>query len=96
MNFRIPLQLRRLLTMLPSLVIIAIGVNTSQALIVSQIVLSFAIPFALVPLLLVTRDQRVMRDMTNRPITTALMGITTAIITTLNVYLLISTIADLM
>jgi manganese transport protein len=95
MNFRIPLQLRRGLTMLPSLVVIAAGVNTSQALVYSQIVLSFAIPFALVPLLLVTRDRRIMNEMTNRRITTMLMVVTTAVISGLNVYLLLSTVASL-
>jgi manganese transport protein len=95
MTFRLPLQLRRGLTMLPSLIVIAVGVNTSQALVYSQIVLSFAIPFALVPLLLVTRDKRVMNEMTNRRITTVLMAVTTAVISGLNVYLLFSTVASL-
>jgi manganese transport protein len=88
MDWRIPILLRRVLTMLPSLVILALAVNTTQALIYSQIVLSFGIPFALVPLLLVTRDGRVMRDMTNRRITTTLMLLIVVIITSLNIYLL--------
>jgi len=55
-------------------------------------VLSFGIPFALIPLLLVTRDRRVMRDMTNRRMTTAAMTVVTAIITSLNLYLLATTL----
>jgi manganese transport protein len=96
MNWRIPLLLRRLLTMLPSLVVLALAVNPGQALIISQIVLSFGIPFALVPLLLVTRDRRLMREMTNRRVTTAAMAVVTVIITGLNLYLLGVTAADLL
>jgi manganese transport protein len=95
MNWRIPLVLRRLITMLPSLVVLALAVNTTQALIYSQIVLSFGIPFALIPLLLITRNRSVMRDMTNRRVTSAVMLVVTVIITSLNAYLLISTFRGL-
>jgi len=88
MNWRIPLLLRRGLTMLPSLVVLALAVNTSQALIYSQVVLSFGIPFALVPLLLVTRDAKLMKDMTNRRVTSAVMLSVTVTITGMNLYLL--------
>src|SRR3712207_7284602 len=50
-NRRIPLWLRRLITMLPALVVLAIGLNPSRSLVISQVVLSFGIPFALIPLL---------------------------------------------
>ena len=56
----IPLWLRRLITMAPALVVIAIGVNPTQALIASQVVLSFGIPFALIPLILASRDRALM------------------------------------
>jgi manganese transport protein len=92
MSWRVPLLVRRLVTMVPSLVVLALAVNPGQALIYSQIVLSFGIPFALIPLLLVTRDRRVMRDMTNRRMTTAAMTVVTAIITSLNLYLLATTL----
>ncbi len=95
MNWRIPLVLRRGLTMLPSLIILALAVNTSQALIYSQIVLSFGIPFALVPLLLITRDSVLMKDMANRRVTSTLMLAVTAIITALNTYLLFGALHDL-
>ncbi len=88
MNWRIPLLVRRTLTMLPSLIILALAVNTSEALVFSQIVLSFGIPFALIPLLLITRDRNTMADMTNRRLTSTLMLLTTVIITGLNTYLL--------
>jgi manganese transport protein len=96
MNWRIPLLARRALTMTPSLIILALAVNTTQALIFSQIILSFGIPFALIPLLLITRDPAVIADMPNRHLTTALMLLTTTIITGLNLYLLGTTLAGLL
>ncbi|MFW0790671.1 Nramp family divalent metal transporter [Gordonia sp. CPCC 205333] len=88
MNWRVPLFLRRAITMAPALVILAIGVNASEALVISQIVLSFGIPFALVPLLLLTRKHSVMGDMVNRRGTTIAMAAITLVITGLNLYLL--------
>ena len=88
MNWRIPHLARRALTMLPSLIVLALAVNTSQALVYSQIALSFGIPFALIPLLAITRDRRIMTDMVNRQLTSTLMLLTTIIITGLNLYLL--------
>lgn len=88
MNWRIPLMLRRAVTMVPSLVVLALAVNTSQALVYSQIVLSFGIPFALVPLVLVARDPGVMRDMANRTVTTVTLLVITLVITGLNAVLL--------
>ncbi len=96
MNWRIPLILRRGLTMLPSLVILALAVNTTDALVFSQIVLSFGIPFALVPLLLITRRAGVMKEMANRRLTTALMLAITVLISALNAYLLYDTVAGLL
>ena len=95
MNWRLPLLLRRGLTMLPSLIILAISVNPGQALIYSQIVLSFGIPFALVPLFLITRNGKVMGGLVNKPVTNVLMMLVTSIITTLNLYLLFDTISGL-
>ena len=87
-NRRVPLLARRALTMAPSLIILALAVNTSQALVCSQIILSFGIPFALIPLLLITRDPSTMTDMPNRRLTSTLMLLVTVIITGLNLYLL--------
>jgi len=96
MNWRIPLLARRALTMLPSLLILALAVNTSQALVYSQIILSFGIPFALVPLLLITRDRATMTDMPNRRATSTMMLLTTIIITGLNLYLLCDALTGLL
>jgi len=95
MNWRIPLLLRRGLTMLPSLIVLALAVDTSQALVYSQIVLSFGIPFALVPLLLVARDRKMMGEMAGRRPATALLLLITVIITGLNTYLLYGAISGL-
>ena len=90
---RIPLVARRALTMVPSLVVLATAVEPSRALVVSQIVLSFGIPFALVPLILVSRDRRVMREMVNRRLTTTTLVLASALITALNLYLIYDTMA---
>lgn len=86
-GWRIPLVVRRGLTMLPSLLVIALSVNASQALVYSQIVLSLGIPFALLPLLLVSSDRRVMGEMTNRRATTVLLVLITIVVSGLNVVL---------
>jgi manganese transport protein len=96
MNWRIPLLVRRAVTMIPSLIVLALAVNTSEALVYSQIVLSFGIPFALIPLLLITRDPATMTDMPNRRLTSSLMLLTTVIITGLNACLLYGTLAGLL
>ena len=91
-NRRIPLSLRRLVTMAPALVVLAIGVDATDALVVSQVVLSFGIPFALVPMILITRRQDVMGALTNRPLTTAVAGVVAALIIGLNAFLLEQTL----
>jgi manganese transport protein len=87
-NWRIPLLARRALTMAPSLLVLALTASTCQALVWSQVVLCFGIPFALVPLLLISRDRAVMKDMTNRRATSAAMLLTTVVIIGMNLYLL--------
>jgi manganese transport protein len=91
-NRSIPLFLRRFVTMLPALVIIAFGVDPSRALVISQVVLSFGIPFALVPLLLFCRDRSLMGALVNRRSTTVLATIVAAAIISLNVFLLTQTV----
>jgi manganese transport protein len=88
MNWRIPMFARRALTMLPSLVVLAFATDTTQALVFSQIVLSFGIPFALVPLLMLTARPELMRDMANRMRTNVAMVVVTVTISALNAYLL--------
>jgi manganese transport protein len=85
---RIPLFLRRAITMAPALLVIALGLDPSRALVLSQVVLSFGIPFALVPLLLFCRDRKLMASLVNRPSTTAVATVVVAVIVSLNVFLL--------
>jgi manganese transport protein len=88
MGWRIPIILRRAITMAPALVVLALGVNTTDALVLSQIVLSFGIPFALIPLVLITRDKKVMGELVNTRLTTVAVTMIAAIVSGLNVYLL--------
>jgi len=67
---RIPLLVRRLVTLIPALVILAIGIDPSRALVVSQVVLSFGIPFALIPLVRFTSNRELMGDDINHRVTT--------------------------
>jgi manganese transport protein len=88
---RIPLFIRRGLTMLPALVVLGLSLPTTQSLVISQVVLSFGIPFALVPLVLLTRRADVMRSLVNRPVTTAVTSCIASMIIVLNLYLLYTT-----
>jgi len=89
----IPLFLRRLVTMAPALVVLAIGVDPTRALVISQVVLSFGIPFALVPLVILTRRHDVMGALVNRRITTVVASIVALMIIALNAFLLLQTFA---
>jgi manganese transport protein len=85
---RIPLGLRRAVTMAPAMVVLTLGVDPTRALVISQVVLSFGIPFALIPLVLLTRDPAVMGPHVNGAVTTALATIAAALVTALNLFLL--------
>ena len=87
-NRRIPLTLRRLITMAPALGVLALGVDPTTALVMSQVVLSFGIPFALIPLLIFCSDPTLMGSLVNRRITTWLAWAVAALIIALNVFLL--------
>jgi manganese transport protein len=90
---RIPLVARRLVTLAPALVIIAAGANPTRALVLSQVVLSFGIPFALVPLVLLTRRVDVMGALVNSRVTTYAAAAVAAVISGLNVTLIVLTFA---
>ena len=90
---RIPLFVRRGLTMLPALIVLGAGLPPTASLVISQVVLSFGIPFALVPLILLTRRADIMGSLANRrPTNVAAAGVT-AVIVLLNGYLLYLTLA---
>ena len=85
---RIPLLVRRGLTMLPALVVLGAGLPATQSLVLSQVVLSFGIPFALVPLVALTSRQAIMGSLVNRRMTTVVTACIAALIIGLNGYLL--------
>ncbi|MGI8857470.1 MAG: Nramp family divalent metal transporter, partial [Thermomicrobiales bacterium] len=84
----IPIWVRRIVTMLPSLIVIAIGVDATRTLIISQVVLSFGIPFALVPLVLFTRRRDIMGALVNHRVTTVAITLVAGVIIALNLFLL--------
>ena len=88
---RIPLYARRGLTMLPALVVLGLGLPTTDSLVVSQVVLSFGIPFALIPMVVLTRRRDVMGALVNRTVTTLAASTVAAMIVALNIYLLFDT-----
>jgi len=88
---RIPIWVRRLVTMIPAFVAIGIGVNPSRTLVISQVVLSFGIPFALVPLVLFTSRRSLMGVLVNHRLTTAAAALVASLIIGLNVFLLVQT-----
>jgi len=85
---RIPIFVRRAVTLAPALVVLALGIDPTDALVGSQVVLSFGIPFALVPLLIVASRREVMGDLVNPGWLTALAGVLAGLIIALNVFLL--------
>jgi len=92
LHYHIPAWIRRLVTMLPSLVVIAIGLDPTRTLVISQVVLSFGLPFAVIPLVLFTRRADIMGTLVNRRMTSALAVLVATLIVALNLYLLYETI----
>jgi manganese transport protein len=89
----VPLLLRRVITMIPAIIILAIGVDPTLALVISQVVLSFGLPFVLIPLLLLTRSRTVMGTAVNHPVTTAVAVVVVALVIALNLTLIYLTVA---
>jgi manganese transport protein len=87
----IPVWIRRMATMVPSLIVILIGLDPTRTLVISQVVLSFGLPFAIIPLIMFTRDKNLMGVLVNRRITTILVSLFAALIILLNIYLLYQT-----
>lgn len=86
---RIPLFVRRAITLAPALLVLAIGLDPTDALVGSQVVLSFGIPFALVPLLMIAANKEVMGELANPRWLSAIAGVLASLIIALNVFLLI-------
>ncbi|MGA2816257.1 MAG: Nramp family divalent metal transporter [Xanthobacteraceae bacterium] len=90
-GFRIPILVRRLVTMLPAFVVVALGVNATNALVVSQVVLSIALPLPMIALLIFTGRRDIMGDFTNGRITRIAALIGTAVVLVLNFFLIAQT-----
>jgi manganese transport protein len=86
---RVPLPVRRLLTMAPAFAILATGMDPTRALILSQVALSFGIPFAIIPLIVLTSRRSLMGDQVNRRVTVAAGVLVTGLVTTLNGFLIV-------
>ena len=85
---QIPVWIRRLVTMVPSLTVIMIGLDPTRTLVISQVVLSFGLPFAIIPLILFTRRADLMGVLVNKRITTIVISVIAGLIILLNVFLL--------
>ncbi len=88
LHAEIPIWVRRLVTMVPSLIVIAVGLDPTRTLVISQVVLSFGLPFAIIPLVMFTSRKELMGVLVNRKLTSVLAGLVAAIIVALNFYLL--------
>jgi len=87
----IPVWVRRLVTMIPSLVVVLIGLDPTRTLVISQVVLSFGLPFAVIPLIMFTSRRKVMKVLVNRKFTNFVAILVAALIVCLNIYLLVQT-----
>jgi manganese transport protein len=87
---KIPVFARRAITMIPALVLIGTGMDPTRALLLSQVFLSFGIPFALVPLVIFTSDRKLMGDLVNKRAVVLVAGLVAGTIILLNLYLLVT------
>jgi manganese transport protein len=88
LDWHIPVWIRRLVTMVPSLVVIMMGLEPTRTLVISQVVLSFGLPFAIIPLIMFTQRRDLMGVLVNHRITTILASLIAVVIIALNIYLL--------
>ena len=90
-NIKIPVNVRRIITMLPAVLVILLGVNPMNALILSQVSLSFALPFAIIPMLIITSKKDIMGAFANKPATKTTGWVIASLIIALNAVLLFLT-----
>jgi len=91
LNWEIPVWVRRLVTMVPSLIVIFLGLDPTRTLVISQVLLSFGLPFAIIPLIRFTSDKKLMGVLVNRKITNILAWGVAGLILLLNFYLIYAT-----
>ncbi len=92
LDTRINVWLRRSVTLVPSLAVVWIGLDPTNVLVASQVVLSFELPFVLIPLLWFTREEDLMGSFRNHPTTTRVLGVVISLVVVLNAWLLYSTL----
>jgi manganese transport protein len=92
LHWEIPVWIRRLVTMVPSLIVILIGLDPTRTLVISQVVLSFGLPFAVIPLVIFTSSRKIMKVLVNSKLTTIVATLVTVLIVVLNIYLLVQII----
>ncbi len=92
LHLEIPVWIRRLVTMIPSMIVIFIGLNPTRTLVISQVLLSFGLPFAVIPLVMFTSNRKIMGELTNHIVTTTIAWLIALIIVLLNLYLIYQTL----
>ena len=92
LHVNVPLLARRLVTIIPALIILGMGAEPTWALVLSQVALSFGIPFAIVPLMYLTRNKKLMGEYVNKPLTIAVASVIAAAIILLNILLVYLTV----
>jgi manganese transport protein len=90
-GFRIPIWVRRLVTMIPAFVVVALGANATNALVISQVVLSIALPLPMISLLIFTRRTEIMGEFVNSRLTQVAALVGTAVVLVLNIFLILQT-----
>lgn len=92
LHWEIPVWIRRLVTMIPSMIVIFLGFDPSRTLVISQVLLSFGLPFAVIPLVIFTSRKQIMGVLVNRKVTSVLAWCIAGVIVALNLFLVYSTI----
>jgi manganese transport protein len=90
-GFSIPIWVRRLVTMIPAFIVVGMGANATNALVISQVVLSIALPLPMIALLIFTRRKEIMGPFVNGPATNVAAVVSTAVVLLLNVILIVQT-----
>ncbi|GIM29058.1 divalent metal cation transporter MntH [Clostridium polyendosporum] len=90
-NIKIPTNIKRIITMAPAMIIIGVGINPMKALVISQVFLSFALPFAIIPMMIITSKKDIMGIFVNKLLTKVIGWIITIVIISLNIFLLFLT-----
>lgn len=91
-NLNIPDNVIKLVTMAPAIIILLLGINPIKALVISQVLLSFALPFAIIPMLIITGRKSIMGELINKPVTKVFGWVITAVIVGMNIFLICLTV----